>query len=118
MLQFFETRMGAKFFDGTMPRIAQALEDIAEGLKQQRWRETVDAAVADKNGRRMLLRKLLDAMEAAGEIEDLKTGGDYTIQDVIESEKLVQEADLVIRIVKSRNTKCGVVYVWRKDVER
>jgi hypothetical protein len=31
--QFFETRMGMKFYDGTMPRIAEALQDIAAAFK-------------------------------------------------------------------------------------
>lgn len=31
--QFFETRMGMKFYEGTMPRIAEALQDIAASLK-------------------------------------------------------------------------------------
>jgi hypothetical protein len=30
MPEFFETRMGHHFFDGTMPRIAKALERIAD----------------------------------------------------------------------------------------
>jgi len=45
--QFFETRMGMKFYEGTMPRIAEALKDIAESLKAQArkpddavWRES------------------------------------------------------------------------------
>ena len=31
MLQFFQTRMGQDFFQGTVPRIVRALETIAEG---------------------------------------------------------------------------------------
>jgi len=32
--QFFQTRMGQKFFEGTMPRIAKVLEEIADELKR------------------------------------------------------------------------------------
>jgi hypothetical protein len=32
--KFFETRVGQKFYDGTMPRIAHALESIAASLEQ------------------------------------------------------------------------------------
>lgn len=31
--EFFQTRMGQKFFEGTMPRIADALTTIAERLE-------------------------------------------------------------------------------------
>lgn len=33
--KFFETRMGQHFYDGTMPRIAAALERIAAALEEQ-----------------------------------------------------------------------------------
>lgn len=32
--QFFETRMGHQFYEGTMPRIANALERIAVALER------------------------------------------------------------------------------------
>jgi len=35
MADFFQTMMGRKFFDGTAPRIADALESIAKELKRQ-----------------------------------------------------------------------------------
>jgi len=31
-VQLFQTRMGQHFYDGTMPRIAAALEEIAKAL--------------------------------------------------------------------------------------
>lgn len=34
-MDFYLTRMGAAFFDGTVPRIAKALERIAEALEKQ-----------------------------------------------------------------------------------
>lgn len=33
--KFFETKMGKQFYDGTMPRIAAALERIAAALEAQ-----------------------------------------------------------------------------------
>jgi hypothetical protein len=33
--QFFETKMGRQFYDGTMPRIATALDTIAGALEQR-----------------------------------------------------------------------------------
>ena len=32
-MQFFQTVMGKMFYDGTMPRIARALERIADALE-------------------------------------------------------------------------------------
>lgn len=32
MTEFFQTKMGQQFYDGTMPRIARALESIAASL--------------------------------------------------------------------------------------
>jgi hypothetical protein len=44
-LQFFETRMGHTFYEGTMPRIATALSTIAKELVAQReMYETAKAA--------------------------------------------------------------------------
>lgn len=33
--EFFRTRMGHTFYEGTMPRIADALERIARGIEEQ-----------------------------------------------------------------------------------
>jgi hypothetical protein len=33
--KFFETKMGHQFYDGTMPRIAKALERIATAMEKQ-----------------------------------------------------------------------------------
>lgn len=35
MVQFHETGMGRKFFEGQIPRISKALEDIAKQLEEQ-----------------------------------------------------------------------------------
>lgn len=35
MIEFARTMMGAKLFDGTLPRIAKALERIATALEAQ-----------------------------------------------------------------------------------
>jgi len=112
MVQFFETGMGKKFFDGTMPRIVSALEAIADGLKQNKWHETVDALCLSRHGRELLLLKLLTAFEKAGEIVDYSGSPRHgTVWDIAETERLTQEADFVIRIIKSRETRDGVVYV-------
>jgi len=34
--EFFQTVMGRQFYDGTMPRIARALERIADGLEAKK----------------------------------------------------------------------------------
>jgi len=34
MVEFFQTVMGKRFYEGTAPRIAEALEDIARELKR------------------------------------------------------------------------------------
>ena len=34
MPEFFQTRMGTKFYEGTVPRIAEALEGILKELKR------------------------------------------------------------------------------------
>jgi hypothetical protein len=33
--EFFQTVMGHRYYDGTMPRIAKALERIAKALEEQ-----------------------------------------------------------------------------------
>jgi len=35
MPEFFQTRMGQTFFEGTVPRIAKSLAEIAKELKRQ-----------------------------------------------------------------------------------
>lgn len=35
MIKFFQTRMGRKFYESDVPRIAMALENIANELKRQ-----------------------------------------------------------------------------------
>ena len=35
MMEFIRTQMGAKFMEGTLPRIAKALERIASALEAQ-----------------------------------------------------------------------------------
>ena len=39
MPKFFETTMGAAFYQGTMPRIARALERIADALEKDKVEE-------------------------------------------------------------------------------
>lgn len=44
---FFQTLMGRQFIDGTMPRIARALEQIAERLEQPSGAPKVIVVVTD-----------------------------------------------------------------------
>ena len=37
--EFFQTRMGQAFYEGTMPRIAKALERIADALEKRLLRD-------------------------------------------------------------------------------
>jgi hypothetical protein len=53
MAQFFETKMGQQFYDGTMPRIAKALEAIAKQLELKGVLEHLEAH----------RRELLDLLE-------------------------------------------------------
>jgi len=45
--EFFQTGMGHKFYEGTMPRLANALVHIADALEQQNARAALGEA-ADK----------------------------------------------------------------------
>lgn len=47
MAEFFQTVMGAKFFDGTVPRVAKALERIAEALEKPALRVQGGAYLPD-----------------------------------------------------------------------
>jgi hypothetical protein len=53
--QFFETGMGKKYYDGTMPRIAKALEEIAKKID-------VLAATNRLAGDAELFRELVDLL--------------------------------------------------------
>lgn len=46
MVEFFNTQMGHRFIQGTMPRIADGLEAIAEHLKKQNDGEVKDKLIA------------------------------------------------------------------------
>ena len=47
--EFFQTRMGQTFYEGTMPRIAAALERIATALEKQRAREPLMTEVSGQS---------------------------------------------------------------------
>lgn len=49
--RFFETRMGATFYDHTMPRLAAAVERVAEALDRKADGDTVDQIAALLDGR-------------------------------------------------------------------
>lgn len=46
--EFWQTIMGRQFFDGTVPRIAKALERIADALEEQNKRAEQDSAAMDQ----------------------------------------------------------------------
>jgi len=48
-VQFFQTRMGQQFYDGTMPKIAEALERIATALEALNQAAAAAAAVTPYN---------------------------------------------------------------------
>jgi hypothetical protein len=39
--QFFETKMGRQFYDSTMPRLVQAVERVADGLRDERAMDSI-----------------------------------------------------------------------------
>lgn len=43
MPEFFQTGMGQKFFEGTVPRIVKALERIADALEKQNETKSPEA---------------------------------------------------------------------------
>jgi hypothetical protein len=50
MPEFFQTVMGQRFYEGTMPRIAKALEEIAKELKRANdMREKAEVAKAPED---------------------------------------------------------------------
>jgi len=55
--QFFETGMGKKYYDGTMPRIAKALEAIAKSLETKAHIEELEKQNKDYD---LLVAELVD----------------------------------------------------------
>lgn len=115
MDEFFKTRMGQTFFGGTVPRIAKALEDIAEALQEKKWRDLLVEMLKTQAGRRIVARHLLAAYHNAGEIEDYPASSEgLSLDDISLSDLKAQDAEFVIRIIKSRYSKEGVVFVGRE----
>ena len=93
--EFFQTRMGQEFYDGTMRRIADALEHIAEALPKlaaeaswhAREREAGDADAAELLH---IMAVHLDQREwtvdVLDEFANLLRGAGYTIRDPNEEE--------------------------------
>jgi hypothetical protein len=48
--EFFQTPMGRQFYDGTMPRIAKALDRVAAALEKQLTPDVVAAIVRELDG--------------------------------------------------------------------
>ena len=49
--EFFQTYMGRAYYEGTMPRIAKALERIAAALEEANKRAAIPAAQDNNNNR-------------------------------------------------------------------
>jgi hypothetical protein len=47
MTQFFQTIMGRRFYEGTLPSIAKSLKSIAESLEQQRQEQPAQRGPRD-----------------------------------------------------------------------
>lgn len=47
MADFFNTRMGAKFYESTMPRIADALDRIADSLEHPKDEKIIEMALCE-----------------------------------------------------------------------
>ena len=115
MDEFFRTGMGKEFFGGAIPRIVKALENIAEALQEKRWKEVVSEMLKTSKGREVLLSRLLLAFDEAGEIVEYKASPRCgTVWEIAEAERVLMDAQYAIRVVKSRDTRDGVIFVGGK----
>jgi hypothetical protein len=72
--EFFQTIMGRQFYDGTLPRIAKALERIANALEETNKR--AEAAVPDKE-QVVLPRDTFEEAHAAVAFAVTQSGGGW-----------------------------------------
>ena len=59
---FFQTRMGHTFYNATMPRIAKALERIAEALEAQKATATPESVAAQARQARAVVDALTETL--------------------------------------------------------
>jgi len=48
--EFFQTRMGQTFYEGTVPKMARAIEDVAKELKRQNDLKEIELGIKKKPG--------------------------------------------------------------------
>jgi hypothetical protein len=77
-VQFFQTRMGQQFYDGTMPRIAAALDKIAKALAAKEQEPKVAALVAIQT---LMNGQEWDADTLDAIAEELRAAG-YPVMDI------------------------------------
>lgn len=66
MPEFFETRMGQHFYDGTMPRIAKALETIADAVADRERLAAIAALMSGKEWNADTLDAIAAVVRGAG----------------------------------------------------
>ena len=49
--QFFQTRMGQTFYEGTMPKLARAVEALMAELKRQNDLKEIELGIKEKPGK-------------------------------------------------------------------
>lgn len=99
MIDFFQTRMGHTFFEGTMPRIAKALEKIAAAMEKE---EKPKSLWDDDH---IQFARLLAEFRAsggfnAGQYQDLKESMDLTYDQIDEILERAEVAWVKIKAVK------------------
>ena len=78
-MMFHETMMGRVFFEGTMPRIASALQDIASSLKAQNQPKSIQA---DSSDAAELVGTILDSFEDFLQEKGVAIANDEKADDV------------------------------------
>lgn len=116
MPEFFETGMGRKFYESTVPELANAVKRLAVATEERGWKELLTQMLASPKGRKVVLGRLLEAFQKAGEIEEFKMSPRHKdVWSIAESERRLSDAEYVIRIIKSRDTDEGVVFVGSRE---
>jgi hypothetical protein len=48
--KFFQTRMGLKFYEGTLPKLVSAVEDVVKELKRKNELKEIELGIKEKPG--------------------------------------------------------------------
>ena len=62
--EFFHTPMGHRFYEGTMPRVAEALERLAQRKERSTWVQACDGGLVNLDHCSMI--GMIEAMEGKG----------------------------------------------------